>query len=440
MSKINKIRVDNTTYDVEDSEVKSWARANEKPSYNYSEINNTPDLSNFITKDVNNLTNYELKINTGATIELTINSSTYEMTLNLKNSAGTTISTGNVDLPLETMVVGATYDNNNKKIILELKNGTTLDVPVGDLINGLQSEITSSNRLDASLVDDSLSTNKFTNSTEKTTWNSKYDKPSTGIPKTDLAQAVQDSLDLADSAIQDVSGKEDKTNKVTTIDSTSTDTEYASAKAVWDLLSSVGGGDINNVGILPNTRIVMSDYNGVYFADNYSSSFSYALLSSASAITISNFCPLIYVSKNVQDILSQTRSENVNVAIVFGYQTWLNSGEPYNEGKLKSYAIILKPDNSLTRSSTAGMEGQIINTSNHTQQIQSPIKFTRNIDFFNIPNLISYTAPTTDTQLVAKKYVDDSIASAATTYTGYDATKTQVLKNVNGVLTWVDEV
>jgi len=30
--------------------------------------------------------------------------------------------------------------------------------------------------------------------------------------------------------------------------------------------------------------------------------------------------------------------------------------------------------------------------------------------------------------------------TAPTTYTGYDATKTQVLKNINGVLTWVDEV
>lgn len=44
-------------------------------------------------------------------------------------------------------------------------------------------------------------------------WSAKYDKPSTGIPKTDLAQAVQDSLALADSALQshqDISGKADK--------------------------------------------------------------------------------------------------------------------------------------------------------------------------------------------------------------------------------------
>ena len=44
----------------------------------------------------------------------------------------------------------------------------------------------------------------------KTAWNAKYDKPSGGIPKSDLASAVQSSLNKADSALQehqDISGK-----------------------------------------------------------------------------------------------------------------------------------------------------------------------------------------------------------------------------------------
>ena len=47
---------------------------------------------------------------------------------------------------------------------------------------------------------------------DKAAWNAKYDKPGTGIPKADLAQSVQDSLDLADSALQasDIAGKADK--------------------------------------------------------------------------------------------------------------------------------------------------------------------------------------------------------------------------------------
>ena len=47
----------------------------------------------------------------------------------------------------------------------------------------------------------------------KTAWNAKYNKPSSGIPKSDLASAVQVSLDKADSALQehqDISGKSNK--------------------------------------------------------------------------------------------------------------------------------------------------------------------------------------------------------------------------------------
>lgn len=45
---------------------------------------------------------------------------------------------------------------------------------------------------------------------EKFEWNSKYDLPSNGIPKSDLSQSVQNSLDLADSSIQNVDDKADK--------------------------------------------------------------------------------------------------------------------------------------------------------------------------------------------------------------------------------------
>ena len=40
--------------------------------------------------------------------------------------------------------------------------------------------------------------------------------------------------------------------------------------------------------------------------------------------------------------------------------------------------------------------------------------------------------PTNNYHPATKKYVDDKL----TTITGYDATKTQTLKNINGVLTW----
>ena len=51
-------------------------------------------------------------------------------------------------------------------------------------------------------------------SAQKTAWSAKYDKPTGGIPKTDLASAVQTSLGKADTALQehqDISGKADAT-------------------------------------------------------------------------------------------------------------------------------------------------------------------------------------------------------------------------------------
>ena len=200
------------------------------------------DLTNdagFIDKNVNNLTYYTLATGTGSSIDLSINSSTYVVTLALKNSAGTTISSGTIDLPLESVVVSGSYDSTNKKIILTLQSGSTIEFSVADLVAGLQSEITSSNKLSADLVDDTSTTNKFVTAANKTAWSAKYDKPSGGIPKTDLASAVQTSLGKADSAIQDVSGKEDKSNKVTSLSVSSTDTQYPSAKCVYDLVGNI---------------------------------------------------------------------------------------------------------------------------------------------------------------------------------------------------------
>ena len=53
--------------------------------------------------------------------------------------------------------------------------------------------------------------------------------------------------------------------------------------------------------------------------------------------------------------------------------------------------------------------------------------------FITLPK--SSIDPTSIDQFTRKGYVD----ALPTTYAGYDATKTQVLKNINGVLTWQDE-
>lgn len=44
-----------------------------------------------------------------------------------------------VDLPLESMIIDASYDDVNKMLILTLQNGNTIEVPIADLISGLVS-------------------------------------------------------------------------------------------------------------------------------------------------------------------------------------------------------------------------------------------------------------------------------------------------------------
>lgn len=105
----------------------------------------------------------------GASIAVSVNTTDYKVTTTLKDQDGNTLGTAQViDLPLESVVVNGSYDNTNKKIVLTLQNGNTIDIPVADLVAGLQSEITSTNKLASDLVDDTNQAHKFMTSAEKT--------------------------------------------------------------------------------------------------------------------------------------------------------------------------------------------------------------------------------------------------------------------------------
>lgn len=112
----------------------------------------------------------------GSSIDLSINSSTYVVTAQLKDQNGANLGAAKtIDLPLESVVVSGSYNSEAKKIVLTLQDGSTIDIPVGDLISGLQTEITSASPLDADLVSDTNSTHKFVLASDKTTWNGKQD-------------------------------------------------------------------------------------------------------------------------------------------------------------------------------------------------------------------------------------------------------------------------
>ena len=108
-----------------------------------------------------------------ASMALSIDSDTYVITAQLKDQDGANLGVAQtIDLPLESVVISGSYDDTEKKIVLTLESGSTIDVPVGDLIAGLQTEITATNKLSADLIQDGT-TNKVVTATEKTAWNNK---------------------------------------------------------------------------------------------------------------------------------------------------------------------------------------------------------------------------------------------------------------------------
>lgn len=92
-----------------------------------------PNAEGFYTKS-------EIAALAGGSTELTIDSNTYVITFTLKAIDGTVLSVNSIDLPLESVVVGGTYDEAAKAIVLTLQNGNTVSIPVGDLVDGLASQ------------------------------------------------------------------------------------------------------------------------------------------------------------------------------------------------------------------------------------------------------------------------------------------------------------
>lgn len=196
----------------------------------------------------------------GASLSLSINSTTYVVTAQLKDQDGNNLGTAQtIDLPLESVVVNGEYDSVHKKIVLTLQNGTTVEFSVADLVSGLQTEITSTSKLDADLVDDSTSTNKFVTASDKTTWSGKQDALVSGTNiKTVNGNSLLGSGDVTIDSLPDQtgnSGKFLKTNGTTAswangLENLSTAEQSVSILGTG---STLGSGCIN-IGTRSNTR------------------------------------------------------------------------------------------------------------------------------------------------------------------------------------------
>lgn len=94
---------------------------------------NEAALGNYYTK-------IEIDSVVAKTAEVTMDNTTYVVTVTLKAADGTVLSTSSVDLPLESVVVSGSYNNETQSIDLVLQNGSTVSIPVGDLVDGLASQ------------------------------------------------------------------------------------------------------------------------------------------------------------------------------------------------------------------------------------------------------------------------------------------------------------
>lgn len=107
-------------------------------------VNNAvTELDNRLATNRTEILRRALITETGNKIELEINNQTYILTAKLYDKNNNLISTSNsIDLPLEAMIINATYNNNTKKIVLTLQSGSTIEFSIVDLIDGLVNETT----------------------------------------------------------------------------------------------------------------------------------------------------------------------------------------------------------------------------------------------------------------------------------------------------------
>ena len=201
-------------------------------------------------------------------------------------------------------------------------------------------------------------------------------------------------------------------NKVTSLSSSSTDIQYPSAKCVYEALQGAGGGDNGFVNVAPH-------YFSSLTKDDIQSIIDNMLVNNTDIAYLKTPRSGYRTGDIVVASLSDTLSSSTTSYVLNAWKIGLNN-DPKTQGighsKLAYSVTISWSDNIPTVTSTSNSGTMNINT------------------IYLNGNTTSWT-PSTNYSPVHKKYVDDK----PKTYTGYDATKTQVLKNINGTLTWVDE-
>lgn len=257
------------------------------------EINNTyqyndSDLVKKIDDINNNLKNYSLITETGNKLDLTIDSTTYIMTLKLKDKDDNVLSTGSVDLPIESMIINVTYNNDNEKLTFTLQNGSVIDVPLDSLISGLVNETDLKNILKdyAKTTDVPTKVSELANDSNYVKNTDYAEENKAGVIKTNIPfyatavtsdgilyatprtleqyAALNNTGIISKGTLENViAGKnlETTNNKVNFVNENSTDTQYPSAKCTYEIKNNLDRlkDNVLEVGEVSDTYIHVED-------------------------------------------------------------------------------------------------------------------------------------------------------------------------------------
>jgi hypothetical protein len=158
--------------------------------------------------------------------------------------------------------VGGSYNSQTKKVVLTLQNGNTIEFSVADLVSGLQTELSASNKLNPAYINYD-SAHRAVSDTEKSNWNGKQSALTTAQLAAVNSGITAEKLETIDTALSDkvdkIPGKGLSTNDFTDADKTKLNgIEQGATKTVIDAaLGSTSTNPVQNKAVrAPIARLI----------------------------------------------------------------------------------------------------------------------------------------------------------------------------------------